>query len=699
MTALVGLWSHALAALLYAGLMVWHARQRGSAQFNPLLLVAFACVSIWALFQALDGPQGIGASLAESVRNLAFLCFMYGMIRHAADDKLQRAVKWVYAAIAAIIGLQIIFAGLSALLGGLLGGASAFEAVLTSSKSSLGVIAAAGSLVLLHNLYGQASPNSRGALQLPVIALAAIWAYDLHLYTFAYLTGDMDNALFALRGGVVALLAPLFALASSRNSSWQIKLSRRATFQSISIIAILFYFILMMAGSRAIGAAGGEWVSMARLGLIAAMTIAGLFLLLSAKGARAWLRVIVSKHFFEHRYDYREDWLRFTRAVGGAGEGGRPLGERVVKALADMAGSPGGLLLMADEHHCLAPAARWNWPHRTDPAGAASLELVRFLETTAYVIDFGAHSDQVIRRKDLKARIPGWFAHDGAAWAGIPLVHNERLVGLVLLDHPQPRRPMDWEDYDLFRTAGIQAASYFAEARGQAALADAQRFDEFNRRFAFIMHDIKNLVSQLSLVARNAERHADNPEFRADMISTLQNSVKKMNDLLARLSRETSSEAQPPRALLVQPIITRIAEAKRQTHPIEIQGDAQVLAMADPARLEQALGHLVQNAIDASPEGVAVRISSRLVGGETAIEIVDAGEGMSDEFIRGSLFQPFASTKPNGFGVGAFEARTLVAAMGGRIHVASRQGEGSRFTIYLPAGTVAAKGQEERKIA
>ena len=57
---------------------------------------------------------------------------------------------------------------------------------------------------------------------------------------------------------------------------------------------------------------------------------------------------------------------------------------------------------------------------------------------------------------------------------------------------------------------------------GQEALANAQRFEEFNRRFAFILHDIKNLVSQLSLLARNAERHADNPEFRADMVATLQ---------------------------------------------------------------------------------------------------------------------------------------------------------------------------------
>ena len=114
---------------------------------------------------------------------------------------------------------------------------------------------------------------------------------------------------------------------------------------------------------------------------------------------------------------------------------------------------------------------------------------------------------------------------------------------MPLLAHPLVRRSLDWEDFDLFRTAGQQAASYLAEARSHHALADAQRFDEFNRRFAFIMHDIKNLVSQLRLVARNAERHAENPEFRADMIATLKSSVKKMDDMLVRLSRDKAAEA------------------------------------------------------------------------------------------------------------------------------------------------------------
>jgi len=268
----------------------------------------------------------------------------------------------------------------------------------------------------------------------------------------------------------------------------------------------------------------------------------------------------------------------------------------------------------------------------------------------------------------------------------VPLLHSDELVGLVILEHPFLRRPLDWEDFDLFRTAGIQAASYLAEARSQEALANAQRFDEFNRRFAFIMHDIKNLVSQLSLVARNAERHADNPEFRADMIATLQSSVKKMNDLLARLNRGNKADGEPLRATPLQPILAAIAEGKQRVHPVELFGPPGIAVVADPTRLEQALTHLVQNAIDASRPTEPVRVCFEQRGREVAIDVIDSGAGMSADFIRTRLFQPFASTKDGGFGIGAFEARTLVAGMGGRIDVESREGVGSRFTILLPAG-------------
>ena len=66
---------------------------------------------------------------------------------------------------------------------------------------------------------------------------------------------------------------------------------------------------------------------------------------------------------------------------------------------------------------------------------------------------------------------------------------------------------------------------------------------------------------------------------------------------------------------------------------------------------------------------------------------------MDGDFVRNRLFQPFASTKPGGFGIGSFEARSLIVAMGGRLVVDSTPGHGTTFKIILPAARSRARLQ------
>jgi len=683
MTAFFILWAHVVAAALYGALAVFQLRRWNGDARNRPLLAAFAAMSVWTIFLALVGPYTLMAQLAESGRNLAFLAFMYGLMASAGGDAGKGALKGVFAAVAAVIGLQIVIGGVMPKFDH---SPIVLEA-LASTSQIIGLTIAAGALILVHNIYGLAAPDSRSALRFPMLALAVMWAVDLHFYTVDYFSRGPANELFAVRGVVLALIAPLFAL-GLRNVTWRIQVSRVATFQSISVVAILGYIIIMMLAARAIEIVGGDWVRIGQVALVLGMTLAALLVLPSAK-LRAWLRVTLAKHLFEHRYDYRQEWLRFTDAVG-RGQAGTALEERVVKALADIGGAPGGLLLLVDEHRRLSAAGHWNWRGTAPLAGAEGAEaLLSHIEQSGYVIDFAAIRDgQLIEGRET-IPVPAWLVGMDHAWAGIPLRHEGRLAGLVILEHPAIRRRLDWEDFDLFRTAGIQAASCIAEARSLQALADAQRFDEFNRRFAFIMHDIKNLVSQLSLVTRNAERHAENPEFRADMIATLQSSVRKMNDLLARLSPGAARESDPPRAVEVRPLLDGVATAKQRQHPVRAFCEAGLFAMADPAGLEQALTHLVQNAIDASEPDIPVLMRAFESGGDVAIEVIDRGAGMAAEFVRTRLFQPFASTKEQGFGVGAFEAKSLLAAMGGRLEVDSRLGDGTRFTLFLPGAEAA----------
>ena len=124
------------------------------------------------------------------------------------------------------------------------------------------------------------------------------------------------------------------------------------------------------------------------------------------------------------------------------------------------------------------------------------------------------------------------------AWLIVPLVHHERLFGIMMLGRSRSAREVNWEDYDILKTVGRQAASYLAQEETSKALAEARQFEAFNKRFAFVVHDIKNLVSQLSLILSNAARHRANKAFQDDMIETVRQSVEKMNRMLKQLHAE-----------------------------------------------------------------------------------------------------------------------------------------------------------------
>jgi putative PEP-CTERM system histidine kinase len=280
--------------------------------------------------------------------------------------------------------------------------------------------------------------------------------------------------------------------------------------------------------------------------------------------------------------------------------------------------------------------------------------------------------------------IPEWLLDHPRAWALVPLVHFERLVGMVVLARPPMARKLDWEDFDMLRVVGQQLASYIAEYSGQQALAEASRFDDFHRRIAFVMHDIKNLASQLSLLARNAELHAEKKEFRDDMLVTLRNSADKLNALIARLSRYGNGVVEKVEPLCAADV-ARAAVARFAGNDLVMLGECQSQEIvANAESLEQVLVHLIQNGLDASDGKSPVFLSLTGDGLNARYEVVDTGSGMSPEFVRSKLFKPFVSTKQDGFGIGAFEARELVRAMRGRLEVESREGLGSRFIVRMP---------------
>ena len=128
----------------------------------------------------------------------------------------------------------------------------------------------------------------------------------------------------------------------------------------------------------------------------------------------------------------------------------------------------------------------------------ARAEFSSFVERRQWVVDLA----DLRRRPDEyeNLNIPDWIDDIPRAWLLIPLMHLDRLTGILVLGRPRAPQDLNWEDYDLLKTAGRQAASYLEEHSTARALTQSQQFDKFNRRFAFVIHDIKNLTSQLSLM-------------------------------------------------------------------------------------------------------------------------------------------------------------------------------------------------------
>lgn len=672
----VGDWGHALAAVLFAALGIVILRRREDAAEQRLLAAALLLTSCWSLYVSFGGVNKPLSGIGENIRNAAWLLLLFVMLRRGAGQWAgsRAAVGAVYAAVAGLILLQTVID----LLWRQLPVENDLHQALVGVSLILHMMTAIASLMLLHHLYVSWAVQERGRVALLLGALAAMWTYDLNLYAIAYCAMERANELYALRGPMMALLAPVIAVGLRQDMAGRLQLSRALTFQSLSLVAVTLYVVLLAAAAVLIELIAGPYARVVEIGCVFFLAVSAL-LILPSQRIRAFWKVQVAKHFFQHRYDYRTEWMRFGDTIGRLGDNPLPLGERVAKAVADITDSPAALLLLRAEDGSLIFETQWNWGgNGVVTAAAVPAPIAALIEQSGWIIDVdrpGGGAGEPCA--------PDWMREDRRSWALVPLIHFGRLIGAILLARPPVDRRLDWEDFDMLRAAGRQAASYLAEAQGQQALDDAQRFEEFNRRFAFIIHDVKNLVSQLSLLARNAERHADNPDFRADMVLTLKESVGKMNDMLARLSQHNKGRVEEPRPIALREIADQVARSRSRQHAVHVAGDAPA-ALADPARVEQILVHLLQNAIDASQPDSPVELRLSAQGACALVEVIDHGHGMTAEFVRRELFKPFSSSKAGGFGIGAFEARALAQSMGGRVDVESRPGAGSRFTLRLP---------------
>jgi putative PEP-CTERM system histidine kinase len=281
--------------------------------------------------------------------------------------------------------------------------------------------------------------------------------------------------------------------------------------------------------------------------------------------------------------------------------------------------------------------------------------------------------------------IPDVLAGTPRAWLAVPLGHLGRLIGFIVLTEPRAAIALNWENYDLLRIVARQAASYLAEEQSARALVEARQIQAYSQRFAFVVHDIKNLVSQLSMVVSNGERHADDPEFQRDVLETVRHSVGSMNKLLAQL--RANRDAEPAESVVPAVVVAELLQAWRPKRRVEISfhaGDGAARVRIGRDQLDSALRHLLDNAVEVSSLGGEVAVEVREAEGKIIIDVTDRGGGMPPEFVSEQLFQPFRSTKAEGYGIGAYQTRELIRAAHGDLLVLSTPGMGTTMRIVLP---------------
>lgn len=685
-------YSTTAAAFLGLGLLLLTGRQ-GQIRKRLLAVASLASV-VWAAtvaYQAAYGGLLIIAQMLELLRDLTWFAFLLAMLRAVYPDDTGTTRRFaVVFGTASAFTVALMLLALYRITGG-----SALRFIAGNDVLAGQLLMSVAGLVVVEQLYRNTPHEQRRALKYLCVGVGGMFAYDFYLYSDALLFQRVSATLWDARGFIHAMVVPVIGIALARNLQWSpnrdaidVFVSRRIVFHTTALLGAGVYLLAMGAGGYYVREYGGSWglvfqaIFLFGAGLVLAI-------LLFSGQLRASLRVFISKHFFGYKYDYRDEWLRFIRTLS-SGEPATQLRERAIKAIAQIVESPGGILWMRRDNGRFEPVARWNMSDPVPAYESADGILVRFLELREWVINLDEHEKSVQRFRGAEApALPDWLHAISAAWLVVPLILHENLIGFVVLARSPllpVRHEFNWEDCDLLKTAGRQAASHLAQLEASRALAETRQFEAFNRLSAFVVHDIKNLIAQLSLVVSNAAKHKHNPQFMEDAIHTVESSIEKMNRLLANLRKGHTEEDRPVRVDLVQ-LLSEVVSAHGIHRPettLECAGHG-IAVSANRDRLSAVIGHVIQNAREATPGDGRVTVRMRGDRREAVIEVEDTGCGMDEAFIRERLFRPFESTKGSaGMGIGAYETREFIRALGGDIDVFSRPGHGTIFRLHVP---------------
>lgn len=516
------------------------------------------------------------------------------------------------------------------------------------------------------------------------LAIGGMFAYDFFMFSDALLFTHIEEPMLVARGFIQIFIVPLLFITISRNPVWRLKLnvSRRVVFHTGTLIISGFYLILMATAGYYIKATGGEWGHLLQTVFFIGAILA-FFVLIMSRQMRAKLTVYISRHFFRYHYDYRHEWVTMTKALFIENQDEK-LAYRALVRISELVNSSGGAIWLKNEEneYIFTEELNANWAYLQP--NIDEQDFVLYLKEKNWIINIDEYKED--RKAYQGLELPNTILSLPNAWLIIPLNIQTDLVGFIILSYSHAQFDFNWEDYDILKISGRQAASALAQMLASEALAKSSQFEAYNQMSAFVIHDIKTVVSQLSLMVKNAEQHKNNPDFIDDMIKTTEHSVNKMQRLLKQLKRETSNDE--THELDLKKLLVNIVSEHGNNRPVpELTEfpESKIIINAAPEQLSSAITHIIKNAQEATSDDGYIRIAVTKTDQTAIVKIQDNGSGMDQDFIKNRLFKPFSSTKGlSGMGIGVYQCRQYVRAANGDISVESQLGIGTTFSITLP---------------
>jgi putative PEP-CTERM system histidine kinase len=432
---------------------------------------------------------------------------------------------------------------------------------------------------------------------------------------------------------------------------------------------------LLGGGMRYLGVAASTEVTV----FLAFITGIILLLALFSGRLRRKISVLIRKNFFRHKYDYRTEWLRYTESLASCNSL-HEVRHKILAVYAETFGLKGASLFMRrEEGNVFYPVAWQGSAYHKNAELRASDRLINYFNGKERVYNpaDGEHEPTDEEKS---------FVEQYGAGLMVPLNVNDAVAGIIVFGGQLSRETYIYEDYDLMKTLAREASLTLANFQLSEELAETREVAAVARISSFVIHDLKNHTSSLSMMLGNAAEHIDNPEFQQDMLRTLKGTVARMRELIQKLRNLPEKQSLQTSPVELRTLAAAEVESlKKFTPELDLAcGGVDVVAVADREEMRKVILNLLLNACEATDGKGVVRIETGRNGNAARIRVVDDGCGMHPEFVENHLFKPFRTTKKKGLGIGLYQCRQIVEDHGGRIEVQSSPQKGTAFTVRLP---------------